>query len=172
MDITCNVIRDLLPLHIDKLTSADSDELISAHLTTCPDCNHIYSELTSTMDTAFVSIPPTPAPKAEKHLIGRIRRHIMLSKLAFIALGTFFGMYATTKGQLQAPFLVYPLIGIAGEVLIGGIWVTPIAVFVFNSIASLFFWGFHFGVVQMSAILAILTLMGSLIAYSAKRVFE
>ena len=132
MDVTCNVIRDLLPLYIDKLTSVDSDEIITAHLAACPDCTHIHSDLTSHMDTTFTQ-PPTPAPKAEKQLIGRIRRHMMLSKVAFIVIGTAFGMYATTKGQVQAPFIVYPLIGMAGEVLIGGIWVTPVVVFLVNT---------------------------------------
>ena len=171
MDVTCNVIRDLLPLYVDKLTSPESDQLITTHLAACPECSHIHTQLSSGMETAYVE-PPTPAPKAERQLIGRIKRHMMMSKLAFITLGTTLGMYATTKGQVQAPFIVYPLIGIAGEVLIGGIWVTPIVVFLVNTIGGLFFWGFHYGTTVLSVFLAVLTLMGSLIAYSAKRVLE
>jgi len=170
MEVTCNVIRDLLPLYVDKLTSPDTNRLVEEHLVACSDCSRVHMDLSSEMDTTVTV--PTPAPQAEKQLLGRIRRHMMLSKVILLALGTLFGTYATTKGQVQAPFIVYPLIGIAGEVLIGGVWVAPLVVLVVNSIGALIFWDFHFGSVYLSGILAVLTLVGSLIAYSAKRVLE
>ncbi|WP_430885748.1 zf-HC2 domain-containing protein [Fusibacter sp. JL216-2] len=38
MNITCDVIRDLLPLYHDDICSADSRTLIETHLDTCEDC--------------------------------------------------------------------------------------------------------------------------------------
>lgn len=34
----CNIIRDLLPLYAEELTSSDSGEFIEKHLSTCADC--------------------------------------------------------------------------------------------------------------------------------------
>ncbi len=36
--IPCELIKDLLPLYIDSLTSEKTDELIDEHLKDCPDC--------------------------------------------------------------------------------------------------------------------------------------
>ena len=34
----CEIIRDLLPLYVDELTSPESNALIETHLETCPVC--------------------------------------------------------------------------------------------------------------------------------------
>lgn len=47
--INCNIIRDLLPSYIDKLTSNESNELIEAHLTECADCKELISTLSQTV---------------------------------------------------------------------------------------------------------------------------
>lgn len=38
MKITCDVVRDLLPLYTEKMTSNDTKELVEEHLLACPDC--------------------------------------------------------------------------------------------------------------------------------------
>ena len=38
MNITCNVITDLLPLYLDGAASEDTKKIISAHLKTCRFC--------------------------------------------------------------------------------------------------------------------------------------
>ena len=38
----CNVIRDLLPLHIDGLTSEESENMLKEHLSVCKDCAAVY----------------------------------------------------------------------------------------------------------------------------------
>lgn len=43
MKVSCNVIRDLLPLYAEKLTSSDSNQLVEAHLTDCPECSRQLS---------------------------------------------------------------------------------------------------------------------------------
>ena len=35
MKYKCNVIKDLLPLYIEKITSQDSNEIIEEHLKEC-----------------------------------------------------------------------------------------------------------------------------------------
>lgn len=43
--MNCDVIRDLLPLYIEKLCSAKSNEEVEAHLATCEDCQKEYLQL-------------------------------------------------------------------------------------------------------------------------------
>ena len=45
MKINCNIIRDLLPLYNDKITSKESNELIEEHLSQCEDCKNYYEEI-------------------------------------------------------------------------------------------------------------------------------
>lgn len=38
MKYPCNMIRDLLPLYLDKVCSEESEEIVQAHLENCPEC--------------------------------------------------------------------------------------------------------------------------------------
>ena len=38
----CNIVRDLLPLYIENMASAETKEFVEAHLSKCPECNEIY----------------------------------------------------------------------------------------------------------------------------------
>jgi GTP-binding protein len=48
----CNIIRDLLPLYCDKLTSQDSNEEIEKHLHECEECNAVYESMNKKVPTA------------------------------------------------------------------------------------------------------------------------
>lgn len=41
----CEIVRDLLPNHIDKLTSSTTDEFIYEHIKTCEECKQIYNDM-------------------------------------------------------------------------------------------------------------------------------
>ncbi len=43
--ITCNVIRDLLPLYVDGVLSEDSSSLVEPHLSTCEGCSEYFHAL-------------------------------------------------------------------------------------------------------------------------------
>lgn len=45
MALDCDIIRDLLPSYIDKLTSEKSNIVIQAHLADCTECQKILSEM-------------------------------------------------------------------------------------------------------------------------------
>lgn len=46
----CEIIQDLLPSYIEKLTSLHSNEEIEKHLQTCESCLQSYKEMTATAD--------------------------------------------------------------------------------------------------------------------------
>ena len=37
-DLTCAVVRDLLPSYVEGLTSVETNRAVEAHLTACADC--------------------------------------------------------------------------------------------------------------------------------------
>lgn len=45
MKITCEVIRDLLPLYVDQMLSSDSLKLVEEHLEVCESCRKFLEEL-------------------------------------------------------------------------------------------------------------------------------
>ena len=44
-DITCEVIRDLMPLYVDDVLSSDSKAFVEEHLETCEGCTDYYHAL-------------------------------------------------------------------------------------------------------------------------------
>ena len=45
MNLSCNIIRDLLPLYAEELASGDSQEAVKAHLDGCEDCRRTYEKM-------------------------------------------------------------------------------------------------------------------------------
>lgn len=41
----CEIVRDLLPNYIDKLTSGETNKFIEEHIKTCEDCRRIYDNM-------------------------------------------------------------------------------------------------------------------------------
>ena len=50
----CEIIRDLLPLYIDGLTSKESNQEIEKHLKNCEECQKYYQEMTGGIDNFSV----------------------------------------------------------------------------------------------------------------------
>lgn len=50
MDIPCDLILDLLPLYQRGLCSANSESIITDHLTVCDDCYEILSKMDAKVD--------------------------------------------------------------------------------------------------------------------------
>ncbi len=50
MKIQCNVIKDLLPLYAEKLTSKESNSLILDHISNCQDCKNEYEKIIEKFD--------------------------------------------------------------------------------------------------------------------------
>ena len=49
----CNIVRDLLPLYIENMTSHESAQFVEAHLSKCPECNELYTSMTATDEENF-----------------------------------------------------------------------------------------------------------------------
>ena len=51
----CDIVRDLIPLYIDKVVSEASEEFVANHVATCPECKRFLEE-TSSMLVIPVSV--------------------------------------------------------------------------------------------------------------------
>ena len=47
-DLTCAVVRDLLPAYAEGLTAPETNQAVEAHLAICPDCIKVNFSRTST----------------------------------------------------------------------------------------------------------------------------
>lgn len=45
MSVTCDIVRDLLPLYIEKLTSEGSNQFIEEHLYSCDECVSYFENI-------------------------------------------------------------------------------------------------------------------------------
>lgn len=45
MTLKCEVIQDLLPSYIDRLTSDSSNQLVERHLNECDACKVLYNDM-------------------------------------------------------------------------------------------------------------------------------
>lgn len=59
-DLTCGVVRDLLPSYVEGLTSTESNTAVERHLSGCPDCAQLR--------TALAGAPEQAAPEDAKEV--------------------------------------------------------------------------------------------------------
>ena len=77
-ELPCEVVRDLLPLHIDALTSENVAESVEAHMLTCSDCRREYDGMKNTNDIQIQA-------KADKSLMKKAKRRFS-KKMTLIGL--------------------------------------------------------------------------------------
>lgn len=130
MRISCEVIRDLLPLYHDNVCSEDSCKLVDEHLATCSKCK-IELEKIDTEIKVETNIDDVKAMKriSQRWKKDRVSAFLMgsllLSVLACIGCGVSYniiGCYVAEDGRLVEPFALIPLFYIFGFIaLISGI---------------------------------------------------
>ncbi len=67
-DMACNVVQDLLPNYIEKLTSEDTNFAIEEHLATCEACSNEYEQMTKDI------VSPAKVPMIELRFLKKVRR--------------------------------------------------------------------------------------------------
>lgn len=94
MNITCNIIRDLLPLYQDGVLSDDSKRLVEEHLLQCKACQAYQRQLGEEIE----------APKEDRHLAGeqnalkRIKRTILYKRILSVVIAVVILMAAGFAG--------------------------------------------------------------------------
>lgn len=86
MKITCDVIRDLMPLAAEELASADSAELVREHLEGCESCRSVFEEIKKPP----VVMPEEPGLNTVRQ---SIRRRRLLTALCAVMVVCGFGCW-------------------------------------------------------------------------------
>ena len=67
-DLSCAVVRDLLPSYIDGLTAPETNNAVEAHLQGCPDCARLHRQMAAPED------PPRQETDREVDYLKQVRR--------------------------------------------------------------------------------------------------
>lgn len=81
----CQIVKDLLPLYVEKLTSPVSNQLIEGHLEYCEQCREKIRAMTEEVAS---SLQPEPAArdKTGRKLVRRIRLQVWLTAAALLVI--------------------------------------------------------------------------------------
>jgi len=103
----CNIIRDLMPLVIDRVASDESREAVEEHIATCGECRKQYDA----MKAALPDETRTEYEKEQKKIVDalkamrklRLKRRIISIALAVVicAVAAFGGMFAYNRLYIQ-----------------------------------------------------------------------
>ncbi|WP_313019664.1 DUF3955 domain-containing protein [Acetoanaerobium noterae] len=117
MTISCEIIRDLLPLYHDHICSQASSELVEKHLSSCEKCGE---ELKS-YDQQTPYIPDLENSKTIKRISARLKKDkkrsffsgmLIVSLIGFISCNIAYnsiGSYVAADGTLVEPFGLIPI---------------------------------------------------------------
>ncbi|WP_455718565.1 anti-sigma factor family protein [Anaerosporobacter sp.] len=101
MKISCDVIKDVLPLYVEDLASADTRTLVEEHLSSCNNCKRKYEKL-RTPDNFTTDMNMLPLNKLKKTLNKRKYRISLFSiTITFVLLVILIG-YLTSPIYIPA----------------------------------------------------------------------
>ena len=78
--MNCNIVKDLIPLYIDRCCSEESKKVVEEHIRDCDDCKKLLEDMTSPSDIVEVS----KAPKTFSKLNGW-KASVLQSVLLFLS---------------------------------------------------------------------------------------
>lgn len=173
MNITCNVILDLIPLVVDGVASEDSIIIVNEHVKSCESCK---AELEN---SHTFNVDQTPI-KDEK-IIFTIKRSIFITQLTILILGAIIGIALSNSMGMFYNFLIMPIIGgISYITFKRKCYLAPIAIFIltflWQSIAGIASGGFEWAALYSgsfySVIYFVLVGLGTIIAMLLKFSFK
>jgi hypothetical protein len=91
MKITCGVIKDLLPLYVDNLTSEDSNNIIEEHTKGCKNCNELMTTLKTEIEVPEVNMQLSG--NSYKKLFEKIRNKIIKFISIALVIGVLLGIF-------------------------------------------------------------------------------
>ena len=96
-DITCNVVKDLLPLYVDDVLSDDSRKVVDEHILVCAECTDYFQKMKNPA-AADDSAKHTADKETLKKIRNKIRKKRLITAIvtavciAAIAGGLFYGI--------------------------------------------------------------------------------
>ena len=112
----CNIIRDLLPLYVEDMVSADSASFVNEHLSECPSCKAEYKNMKKTNAWETISVEQGDRKQLQKAFQG-VKRKLWLVYFGLTLVGLMIGLSLTSGMELFYNVLIMPVIGVFGYVV-------------------------------------------------------
>lgn len=114
MKLSCDVIKDLLPLYVEHITSEDSNQLVQEHLKGCASCTAYEQELKEETTSNSPSFETMPLKYVQKDMKKRRRNSVI-----FISLIVAFVMFVLFSYLTKPRFLTKNDSGVRVETVDG-----------------------------------------------------
>ena len=137
----CNIVRDLLPLYVEDMASADSVSYVNEHLQTCAACCAEYKRMKSSarIDTSFDDSVDEKIIKRSFQVAKRkFTRHAQLVSLGIVLIGLTIGLSLGFGIEMFLNALIMPIIGVFGYVVFRwkALYKTPILLTVLYAVGN------------------------------------
>ena len=143
MKTECSVVRDLLPLYVEDMVSAETAQYVNEHIKNCNECQ---AELANLKEGAELSaIETRVAPKSDdakpfKKMMKRMNRQFYSIAYAALIFLIFLGFGWTGGENLMYNSLIMPIVGIFGYYVFRwkAIYKVPILLLIIDIFVCLF----------------------------------
>lgn len=174
MNISCDMIFDLIPLVKDGIASDDSIKIVHDHIKSCDHCKAEF-ETFETIDMGSTSIE-------DEKLIRTIKRSIFMTQFIILIAGAIIGVALSNSMDMFYNLLIMPIIGGVSLIALKKKWyLTPIGIFVLTYIwqtvivivSDGFYWsdlciGLYYSIIY-AALVGLGTVIVMLIKFAFKR---
>ena len=117
MKTECSIVRDLLPLYVEDMVSAETAQYVSEHLKACAECQAEF-ELFKQGERLEV-LKKTPTEQADtvkpfKRMMKRMNRQFYMLAYSLIIFFVFLGFSWTAGENLMYNSIIMPIVGVFG----------------------------------------------------------
>ena len=117
MKTECNVIKDLLPLYVEDMVSAETARVINEHLKGCDECQKELAKLKEGAELSVLEakpLQPSDDAKPFKKIMKRMNRQFYSLAYAALVFLIFLGFGWTAGSNLMYNSLIMPIVGVFG----------------------------------------------------------
>ena len=116
MKTKCSIVRDLLPLYVEDMVSAETAQYVNDHLKECSECQKEFENIKEGGNLPVIHRPVLPDASAKpfKKMMKRLNRQIDMLAYALIIFFIFLGFGWTDGENLMYNSILMPVVGIFG----------------------------------------------------------
>ncbi len=103
----CRVIKDLIPMYIEQLTSEPSNDLVAKHIENCEDCRQTLAGLKNNLVFANSGKGESPIDTVPVQLIHRIKKNILEKTIILAAIALAAGILIGILSSSPVMFMAF-----------------------------------------------------------------
>ena len=100
--MSCNIIKDLIPLYIDGCCSEESEKMVEEHIKVCDECKKLLEDMKAPSDIVAISEPPKTFSKLNNWKASVLQSVLLFISFALITIGV--ALEAKTPSGLMNGF--------------------------------------------------------------------